>query len=95
MPASRILRLTCSLVLSVLPSFAQHSAVKSIVSLTPAMVESGSPELIVISTLNAKSVSGLWLGHKLEFFHQGEKWIALAGVDVETPPGITIAKITR
>ena len=94
MPASRILRLTCSLVLSAVPSFAQHSTVKSAVSLTPAFVQSGSPELIVISTLNAKSVSGSWLGHKLEFFHEGEKWIALAGVDVETPPGTTIAKIS-
>jgi len=94
MPASRILRLTCSLVLSAVPSFAQHSTVKSAVSLTPAFVQSGSPELIVISTLNAKSVSGSWLGHKLEFFPQGQRWIALAGVDVETPPGTTIAKIS-
>ena len=94
MPASRILRLTCSLVLSAIPIFAQHSAVKSVVSLTPAMVQPGSPELIVISTLNAKSVSGSWLGHKLEFFPQGQRWIALAGVDVETPPGTTIAKIS-
>jgi len=76
------------------PSFAQHSTVKSAVSLTPAFVQSGSPELIVISTLNAKSVSGSWLGHKLEFFPQGQRWIALAGVDVETPPGTTIAKIS-
>jgi len=94
MPASRILRLTCSLVLSAVPSFAQHSTVRSVVSLTPAFVQSGSPELIVISTLNAKSVSGSWLGHKLEFFPQGQRWIALAGVDVETPPGTTIAKIS-
>ena len=94
MPASRILRLTCPLVLSAVPSFAQHSTVKSAVSLTPAFVQSGSPELIVISTLNAKSVSGSWLGHKLEFFPQGQRWIALAGVDVETPPGTTIAKIS-
>jgi len=94
MPASRILRLTCSLVLSAVPSFAQHSAARSVVSLTPAIVQSGSPELIVISTLNAKSVSGSWLGHKLEFFPQGQRWIALAGVDVETPPGTTIAKIS-
>jgi len=94
MPASRILRLTCPLVLSAVPSFAQHSAARSVVSLTPAFVQSGSPELIVISTLNAKSVSGSWLGHKLEFFPQGQRWIALAGVDVETPPGTTIAKIS-
>jgi murein DD-endopeptidase MepM/ murein hydrolase activator NlpD len=94
MPASRILRLTCSLVLSAIPSLAQHSVAKSIVSLTPAIVQSGSPELIVISTLNAKSVSGSWLGHKLEFFPQGQKWIALAGVDVEASPGTTIAKIS-
>lgn len=94
MPGSRALCLTCSLVISAIGSFAQHSAVKSIVSITPAIVQSGSPELIVISTPNAKSVRGEWLGHKLEFFERGEKWIALAGVDVEAPPGTTNLKIT-
>ena len=92
MPGSRILWFT-SLILSAIPSFAQHSAVKSVVSLTPAIVQSGSPQLIVISTPNAKSVSGEWLGHKLEFFQRGEKWIALAGVDVEAPPGASSLKI--
>jgi murein DD-endopeptidase MepM/ murein hydrolase activator NlpD len=72
----------------------QDTGVKSVVSLTPAVVEAGSPELIVISTPNAKSISGQWLGHKLEFFQRGQKWIALAGVDVETQPGISTAKIT-
>lgn len=94
MSGFRILCVTCSLVLSAITSFAQHSAVKSVVSLTPAVVQSGSPELIVISTPNANSVSGEWLGHKLEFFQRGQSWIGLAGVDVEATPGTTSLKIT-
>ena len=60
----------------------------------PALVEAGSPELIVISAPNAKSIEGEWLGRKLEFFQRGPKWIALAGVDVEAAPGTSTAHIT-
>ncbi|HEY2470860.1 MAG TPA: M23 family metallopeptidase [Terracidiphilus sp.] len=64
------------------------------VSFTPALVEAGSPELIVISAPGATSVGGEWLGHKLEFFARGQKWIALAGVDVEATPGTSTAHLT-
>jgi murein DD-endopeptidase MepM/ murein hydrolase activator NlpD len=94
MTGFRVLRLTSFLVLTAINSFAQHSAVKSFVSLTPAIVEAGSPELIVISTPNAKSISGEWLGHKLEFFERGDKWIALAGVDVEGAVGPSTLRIS-
>jgi murein DD-endopeptidase MepM/ murein hydrolase activator NlpD len=57
-------------------------------------VEAGSPELIVVAAPTAASVEGEWLGHKLEFFQRGERWVALAGVDVEAKPGSTTAKIT-
>jgi len=60
------------------------------VTLTPAFVESGSPELIRVEAPNAEKVEGEWLTHKLEFFRApGSKtvWYALAGVDVEVPPG--------
>jgi murein DD-endopeptidase MepM/ murein hydrolase activator NlpD len=94
MTGSRYFELTCLLALTTIHAQSQHSAVKSVVSLTPANVEAGSPELIVISTPNANSVSGEWLGKKLEFFHRGEKWIALAGVDVEGAAGPSVLRIT-
>ena len=64
------------------------------VSFTPAVVEAGSPELIVIGAPGITNVAGEWLGHKLEFFKRGERWIALAGVDVEAEPGTSTAHIT-
>lgn len=88
----RLVSLTCCLAVT---SFAQNgSGAKDLVSFTPAIVEAGSPELIVVSAPAAASIQGEWLGHKLEFFQRGPKWIALAGVDVETEPGTTTAKIT-
>ena len=67
---------------------------ESLVSVTPAIVVAGSPELIVITAPTAKSIEGDWLGSKLEFFQRGTKWMALAGVDVEAKPGMSIATIT-
>jgi hypothetical protein len=94
MIGSRILRLICLLTCTGISLHAQHSGVESVVSLTPAIVESGSPELIVISAPRAKSIRGEWLGRKIEFFQRGGTWVALAGVDVEAPPGTTTLKIT-
>lgn len=95
MPGSRILRIVCLLCCFAVTAEAQQNAsAKSVVSLTPAFVEAGSPELIVISAPGAKSVDGEWFGHKLEFFENGQKWVALAGVDVEAEPGTSTAHIT-
>lgn len=94
MTGFRIPRLICLLALTGICSYAQHPEVKSVMSLTPAVVEAGSPELIVISLPNAKSISGEWLGHKIEFFQRGEKWVALAGVDVEAPVGPSTLRIS-
>jgi len=55
-------------------------------TIRPAVVVVGSPELITVSAPDATTVEGEWLGHKLQFFHHDGKWIALAGVDVETKP---------
>jgi murein DD-endopeptidase MepM/ murein hydrolase activator NlpD len=59
------------------------------VTLTPSLVEPGSPELIRVAVPNAREVSGEWLGRKLLFFHgkDWKYWYALAGVDVEAPVG--------
>jgi murein DD-endopeptidase MepM/ murein hydrolase activator NlpD len=71
----------------------QHSGATSAVLLTPAIVEVGSPELIVVAAPHVKSVGGEWLGNKLEFFQRGEKWITLAGVDVEAAAGRSTLRI--
>ncbi len=65
------------------------------VSVTPAFVEAGAPELIRVEAPTADSVEGEWLGHKFTFFrqHSGE-WVALAGVDVEAPTGPSTLHIT-
>jgi murein DD-endopeptidase MepM/ murein hydrolase activator NlpD len=59
------------------------------VTLTPAIVVAGSPELIRIDAPDATEVDGEWLGGKIEFFRAkgGHVWIALAGVDVEGAVG--------
>jgi hypothetical protein len=95
----------CALVLCVgiglrIPVRAQEPAV----TLTPAVVVAGSPELIRVAGpglayTDGARVSGEWLGQKIEFFrehngeHNGRDWIALAGVDVEAPPGDSTLKI--
>ncbi|WP_263350649.1 M23 family metallopeptidase [Acidicapsa acidisoli] len=68
------------------------------VTLTPAIVESGSPELIRLHTPDTiVRVEGEWLGRKLEFFPNRDHsaWFALAGVDVEAPAGSSELKITE
>lgn len=57
------------------------------VTLTPDVVYAGAPELIRVHAPTAQSVTGEWLGHKIEFFQKGSNWYALAGVDVEAPVG--------
>jgi hypothetical protein len=59
------------------------------VTLTPAVVEVGSPELLHVDAPAAVSLEGDWLGHPLAFFRarDGRGWFALAGVDVAASPG--------
>ena len=68
----------------------------SAVTLTPAVVQAGSPELIRVEAPDAVGVDGEWLGRKLEFFRgrDGRAWFALAGVDVEAPVGPSTLRIT-
>lgn len=65
------------------------------VTLSPALVLAGSPELIRVR-IDATSIDGNWLGHPLQFFpgRQAHSWFALAGVDVESPPGPSTLHIT-
>ena len=77
--------------------FAQTpSAPATTVSITPAIVASGSPELIRVGAPAGATLNGEWLGRKLEFFRgrDGKAWYALAGVDVETPEGTSTLQIS-
>jgi murein DD-endopeptidase MepM/ murein hydrolase activator NlpD len=73
-----------------------------VVTLTPARVEAGSPELIRVEAADAAGIDGEWMGRKLEFFRglegrsnlDGRAWFALAGVDVEASPGPSELKIS-
>src|ERR1700722_8188314 len=65
------------------------------VSVSPAVVEAGAPELIRVDAPTAESVEGEWLGHKVRFFRQRSgEWVALAGVDVEAPIGPSALHLT-
>jgi murein DD-endopeptidase MepM/ murein hydrolase activator NlpD len=65
------------------------------VTLTPALVEAGSPVLIHVEAPATANIDGDWMGRRLEFFpgpnRQG--WFALAGVDVEEAAGPSILRI--
>jgi hypothetical protein len=77
-------------------ALAAISAQSPAITLTPAVVMAGSPELIRVSAPDAASIDGEWLGRKLEFFRglDGHDWFALAGVDVDAPVGPSAIKIT-
>jgi peptidase M23-like protein len=90
----RLAPILCVLVLWLTPVCVRPQA--SAITLTPAVVEAGSPELIRVEAGDAGGIEGEWLGKKLEFFRGREKgvWFALAGADVETPAGPSPLKIT-
>ena len=71
-------------------------AQSSAITLTPAIVEAGSPELIRVDAAASAQVDGEWLGRRLQFFRgrEGRAWYALAGVDVEAAPGPSTLKAT-
>lgn len=77
------------------PGGAQTETATDRVSLTPAVVENGSPELIRVSAPADANVEGDWLGQKLEFFRgrAGPAWYALAGVDVDGADGPSTLRI--
>ena len=86
----RVLPLTVALIgLPFFSSAQDSSAVKSI-AWTPSQLASGSPCLFTVEFRNPPvSLKGEWTGIDVEFFPSvGKKvWYALAGADVETPPG--------
>lgn len=63
---------------------------------TPASLLNGSPVLLEITPpIRLKSLRGAWLGHDLVFEPEGaKKWMALAGVSLETKPGKYLLKVS-
>jgi hypothetical protein len=88
----RLLSLLCLLAFTLAAVRAQSPDV----TLVPAVVQAGSPELIRVSATGAAGIDGEWLDRKLEFFRgrDGQAWFALAGVDVDAPIGPSVLKIT-
>jgi hypothetical protein len=84
----------CVLALWLTPTLAGSQS--PAVSLNPAVVEAGSPELIRVEASGVTKIEGEWMGRKLEFFRglNGTAWFALAGVDVDAPIGPSALKIT-
>lgn len=74
---------------------AQATIPSRAVTLTPSIVECGSPELIRIALPNVQEVTGEWLEKKLTFFQSSDdrSWFALVGLDVEAPVGSSTLKI--
>jgi len=83
----------CVLALSHLSSraFAQTHAV----TLTPEVVEAGSPEILHFESSRDARPDADWLGRKVQFFpaRGGHGWFALAGVDVEAPAGSSVLRV--
>jgi hypothetical protein len=75
----------------VIPARAQAPSV----TLAPAVVEAGSPELIRVDAPAGATLEGDWLGQKLGFFwsHDRQAWYALAGVDVAGAVGTSSLRI--
>ena len=65
------------------------------VTLTPAVVLVGAPELIRVLAPGAVGVDGDWMGRKIGFFRgrDGREWFALAGLDVEGAVGPSALRI--
>ncbi len=94
-PGSWLLLHLCVIGASLIPihAYAQSSAV----TLTPAVVESGSPQLIRVDAPATATLEGEWLGRKLLFLRgrDGDAWFALAGVDVEAQAGPSTLRIVE
>ena len=89
-------RKSLTLVVFLLAAFLFFGGARAVaqVTITPAVVLTGAPELIRVTAPEATSVDGEWLGRKISFFQHGAEWIALAGIDVEATPGPSTLHIT-
>jgi murein DD-endopeptidase MepM/ murein hydrolase activator NlpD len=83
----------CALALATVGARAQSPQV----TLTPAIVVAGAPELIRVNAPLDVTLEGEWQGKKLEFFRgrDGKSWYALAGADVEAMVGPSTLKLAE
>src|SRR5215467_14386028 len=66
------------------------------VSWQPAKIVNGSPLLFQLpAPQSTQSVSGTWFSRRLDFVPSGNLWYALAGVPVETAPGVYELRVTE
>src|SRR5579863_5457820 len=95
MTGSRFLGLVLLLASTSMSVAQRRSTSSSDISLVSAIVQAGSPELIRVNAPGATLVTGEWLGQNIQFFRSGDmkSWFALAGVDVEAPPGASKLKV--
>jgi murein DD-endopeptidase MepM/ murein hydrolase activator NlpD len=78
------------------PTPSRGSTRTSSVKWQPTKIVNGSPVLFQLSAaVRVQSISASWLGHQLNFFRSGNSWYTLAGVPVETAPGIYELKLTE
>lgn len=62
----------------------------------PVKLVNGSPVLFQVPASNRiQKISGIWLGHRLDFFMAANSWYALGGVPVGTNPGAYELKLTE
>jgi len=93
----RPLRILFVLPFALLVSITAH-AQSPAVTVMPALVVAGSPEVIRVAAPRDARVEGDWDGHALTFFpgRAANAWYALAGIDVEAAPGpATVASTIR
>jgi murein DD-endopeptidase MepM/ murein hydrolase activator NlpD len=86
----------CVAVAALLIAGAQEPPGTIAVTLTPAVVVAGAPELIRVTAPGAAQMSGEWLGQKIDFFRGRDagEWFALAGVDVEGTVGPSTLEVS-
>lgn len=97
MAPARIARYALFLVLAAaIAASGRAQAPADDVSITPAAVVAGSPELICVHPPAGSVVEGEWQGRKLQFFRgsDSDAWYALAGVDVQAQTGPSTLQIT-
>jgi murein DD-endopeptidase MepM/ murein hydrolase activator NlpD len=76
--------------LSLAASLSAATAGHWTVSNQPARLVNGSPVLFRVTAAKpVRTLSGIWLGHEIEFSFDASRnsWFALAGVSLETKPG--------
>lgn len=86
-----------ALVVLLLLCIAANPSLKpNVISWQPAGLVNGSPVLFRVPAANrVEKVTGTFLGHRLDFFRDSQSWYALAGVPLETSPGIYELKLTE